>query len=134
MFRSNSNILNQRQREQEQANEERFLAIQIEDPEGIENLSEIVKVKGIDMLFFGPGDYSHGIGLTGQLDHPEIRKAREKVASAAISNGKFAGTVGSADNYKELAEMGYKFLNLGADVAVMRKGLKEISDKLSPET
>ena len=113
-----------------QANEERFVIVQIEDPEGIENMDDIAAVKGIDMLFFGPGDYSHALGIAGEFDHPEIDKARKLVASAAEKNGKFAGTVGSADNYKELVKMGYRFLNVGSDVGVMGKSLREIADKL----
>lgn len=114
-----------------QANEERFIAVQIEDPEGIRNLADIARVPGIDMLFFGPGDYSHRLGLTGQTNHPEVQKAREKVVSAALANGKFAGTVGNPDNCGGLVDIGYRLINIGADVAVMRKGLKEISDKLN---
>lgn len=113
-----------------QANEERFVTVQIEDPEGIENLDEIAEVKGIDMLFFGPGDYSHALGIAGEFDHPEIDKARKLVVSAAEKNGKFAGTVGTPDNYKELVNTGYSFLNVGSDVGMMGKGLREIEEKL----
>lgn len=113
-----------------QANEERFVIVQIEDPESIGNLDDIAAVKGIDMLFFGPGDYSHALGIAGEFDHPEIEKARKLVASAAEKNGKFAGTVGNAGNYKELVEMGYSFLNMGSDVGVMGKGFGEIAEKL----
>ncbi len=113
-----------------QANEERFVIVQIEDPEGIGNLDEIARVEGIDMLFFGPGDYSHALGIAGQFDHPEIGKAREQVVSAAIKNGKFAGTVGTVDGCKELVEMGYRFLNVGSDVGIMGKGLREAAGKL----
>ncbi len=113
-----------------QANEERFVIVQIEDPEGVENLDDIAKVPGIDMVFFGPGDYSHALGIAGQFDHPEIGNAREQVVSAAIKNGKFAGTVGTVDSYKELAGMGYRFLNIGSDVSIMGKGLREAAGRL----
>ncbi len=113
-----------------QANQERFVIVQIEDPEGIDNLEEIARVEGIDMLFFGPGDYSHALGLAGQFDHPEVDKARKKVLDAALSNGKFAGTVGTVDGYKELIEMGYRFLNVGSDVGIMGGGLRDAAGKL----
>ncbi len=113
-----------------QANEQRFVTIQIEDPEGIENLDEIAAVPGIDMLFFGPGDYSHSLGIIGQMNHPEVQKARKKVVEAAASNGKFAGTVGNPDNCGELAAMGYNFLNTGSDVGFLGKACREIAEKL----
>lgn len=99
-----------------QANENRFVIVQIEDPEPLDELDEIAELPGIDVLFFGPGDFSHGIGVPGEWDHPDIIKAREKVAEAAIKHGKFAGTVGSPDNLKSLIDMGYRFISMGADV------------------
>jgi 4-hydroxy-2-oxoheptanedioate aldolase len=99
-----------------QANERRFVSIQIEDPEPLDELEEIAALEGIDMLFFGPADFSQGIGAPGQWDHPALLKARKRVAEVAIKHGKFAGTVGSAGNLKELIDMGYRFINMGADV------------------
>jgi len=46
----------------EDANCKRFVTVQIEDPEPLEEIDEIASVDGIDMLFFGPGDFSQGIG------------------------------------------------------------------------
>ena len=45
------------------ANENRFIIFQIEDPEALEQIDEIAQVPGYDMLFFGPGDFSHSIGV-----------------------------------------------------------------------
>jgi 4-hydroxy-2-oxoheptanedioate aldolase len=79
-------------------------------------LDAIAAVPGIDMLFFGPGDFSHGIGAPGQFNHPKLLEARRRVVEAALTHGKFAGTVASPANLAELQDMGYRFLNLGADV------------------
>ena len=99
-----------------QANEQRFVSVQIEDPEPLAELDEIAAVPGLDMLFFGPGDFSHGIGAPGQWDHPEIAAARKAVADACKRHGKFAGTVGSPATLAAWVEMGYQFVSMGADV------------------
>ena len=99
-----------------QANEQRFVVAQIEDPEPLAELDEIAAVPGIDMLFFGPGDFSQGIGAPGAWGDPRIGDARRRVAEAAREHGKFAGTVGGLDNIQELIRMGYQFLSIGADV------------------
>ena len=44
------------------ANSERFNVVQIEDPEPLDELEEICALPGIDMIFFGPADFSQGIG------------------------------------------------------------------------
>jgi 4-hydroxy-2-oxoheptanedioate aldolase len=100
----------------QQANQERFVIIQIEDPEPLEELDQIARVPGIDMLFFGPGDFSHAIGEPGNFKHPRLIDARKRVAAAARVHGKFAGTVASAEYLPALTQEGYRFLNIGADV------------------
>ncbi|MDD3840539.1 MAG: aldolase/citrate lyase family protein [Clostridia bacterium] len=112
----------------EQANRERFVIVQIEDPEPLDELEEIGKVKGIDMIFFGPGDFSQGIGTPGQWDNPKIDETRRRVAEVAIKNGKFAGTVGGPGNLKQLTEMGYRFISVGADVVGLSEYCKNIVD------
>lgn len=110
----------------QQANEQRFVIIQIEDPEPLAELEAIAQVKGIDMLFFGPGDFSHSIGAPAQFDHPRVREARRRVAEVARKFGKFAGTLGGPENIEELAELGYQFLNLGADVVSLSRDCRAI--------
>jgi len=99
-----------------QANEDRFVAVQIEDPEPLEILDEIAAVPGYDMLFFGPGDFSHSIGKLGQMQAPEVVAARKAVAEAARKHGKFAGTTCAPDGVREMWDMGYQFLAVCADV------------------
>jgi 4-hydroxy-2-oxoheptanedioate aldolase len=89
-----------------QANEQRFVIIQIEDPEPMAELEEIAAVPGIDMLFFGPGDFSQGIGAPGRWDDPRLLDARRRVADAARKHGKFAGTVAGPGNLQELVGLG----------------------------
>ena len=99
-----------------QANERRFLMIQIEDPEPMADLDAICSLDGIDIIFFGPADFSHGIGTPGVWDNPELLRAKQLIAETAVKHGKFAGTVGGVGNMKELNDMGYQFISLGADV------------------
>jgi len=99
-----------------QANKERFVIVQIEDPEPLDDLDAIAALDGIDMLFFGPADFSQGIGSPGNWVHPALVDARRQVAEVAIKHGKFAGTTGSINNMNDLIKLGYKFINVGADV------------------
>lgn len=99
-----------------QANEERFVVVQIEDPEPLDELEEIAQLDGIDMLFFGAADFSQGIGTPAQWDNPKIAETRKRVAEVARKYGKFAGVPGGVGNFDELADMGYQFISVGADV------------------
>jgi len=109
-----------------QANERRFVIIQIEDPEPLAELDAICALPGIDIIFFGPGDFSQGIGAPGVWDHPELLRVRKLVAETAIKHGKYAGTVGGLNNMRELYDMGYRFLSIGADVLGLGAYFNEI--------
>lgn len=109
-----------------QANEQRFLVVQIEDPEPLDDLDAIAALDGIDMIFFGPGDFSHSIGHPGEFSHPMVVDTRKRVAEAARKHGKWAGTLGSPETMPDLVKLGYTFINIGADVL----GLNTYCDKL----
>lgn len=111
----------------ETANDARFVALQIEDPEPLEELDAIAALPGVDMLFFGPGDFSHAIGAPGDMSQPRLLETRERVAATARKHGKFAGTVGSAANLQELIGLGYQFISLGADVVALMQYFEEIA-------
>lgn len=123
-----------------QANEQRFVIIQIEDPEPLDQLEEIAQVEGIDMIFFGPGDFSQSIGAPGQFDHPLLLETRRRVAEVCRKYDKFAGIPASLANMGELIDMGYQFLNIGADVVglgqycnQLTSGWRERTAKYTPE-
>ena len=113
-----------------QANEERFTVVQIEDPEPLAELEEICALPGIDMIFFGPADFSQGIGAPCSAD-PRIDETRRLVAATARKHGKFAGTVGGVGNFDDLVKMGYTFISVGADVVALCNYFKEIVEKIS---
>src|SRR6476659_7637252 len=65
------------------ANEQTFVVVQIEDAESVARADEIAAVPGVDVLFFGPGDFSILSGFPGQMDHPTLTAAVQKVSEAA---------------------------------------------------
>ncbi len=113
----------------EYSNRERLTIIQIEDIEALEQIDEIAALAGIDMLFFGPADFAHSLGIPTQTGDEKVTKARIKVAETARKYGKFAGTVGNPGNVKELYDMGYRYVNLCADVAILGRNFREVMEK-----
>ena len=99
-------------------NENRLVIVQIEDPEPLSELDKICQLDGIDMIFFGPGDFSHAIGHPAEFDHPEIHRVRKYIVETAHKYGKFAGTV-SVPSLEQCYLEGYDFVNCGADVAAI---------------
>ena len=117
-----------------QANEQRFIILQIEDPEPLDELEAIAALEGYDMLFFGPGDFSQGIGAPGDWNHPKLLEARQRVAEVANKHGKFAGTTATINNMEEFIDLGYKFLSIGADVVGMNNYYNHLITEFSNRT
>lgn len=110
------------------ANRQRFVIVQIEDPEPMADLDAIAQLDGIDILFFGPGDFSQGIGEPGNFDHPKIAEARRRIVQTARRHGKFAGTVASCATLAATVAMGYQFVSVGADVVALAESFRRVAD------
>ncbi len=97
-------------------NRERFTIVQIEDPEPLNELEEIIKLKGIDVVFFGPSDFAQGIGFPGDFNHPRVMGIKKEIIRLCKKYQRYAGTVATIANFRETMEMGYHFITVGADV------------------
>ncbi|MBM3734838.1 MAG: aldolase [Acidobacteria bacterium] len=113
----------------EHANANTFTIVQIEDPEALDQVEEIVAAPGVDLVFVGPADLSHGLGVPGQMRDPRIVKCLEDVAAACKKHGKHWGTPSSPENAPRLLEMGARFLACGADVLGMSAYFRDIRSK-----
>ncbi|MHC4155203.1 MAG: HpcH/HpaI aldolase family protein [Planctomycetota bacterium] len=54
----------------------------IEDRDGVRNIDEILSVKGIGAVMFGPYDYSFACGQGGNQHHPKVIEGWDKVKKA----------------------------------------------------
>jgi len=63
------------------------ILILIEKKGAVENLEEILSTKGVDMVQFGPSDYSISIGKPDQERSPEVQKVHRHVIETALKRG-----------------------------------------------
>lgn len=110
-----------------QQNRETLIICQIETKTAVMNATEIGRVKGVDVLFFGPGDFAHSLGVPGQSGHPDVLAGMKSVASAAAAAGKAWGTVAtSREAYLTAVKLGARFVCPGGDVRTLNLGLQEL--------
>jgi 2-keto-3-deoxy-L-rhamnonate aldolase RhmA len=99
--------------------------IQIESPSAVERASEIAALDGADVLFVGPTDLSHSLGVPGQFTSPVYLTALETVVTAANGAGKATGIllrdIGALPRHLEL---GFRFIALGSDDAFVAQGAR----------
>jgi 4-hydroxy-2-oxoheptanedioate aldolase len=113
----------------EAANRETFIIIQLERPSAVDQVEAIAAVPGVDILMLGPADYSVLSGIPGQFDHPLVREAKQRIATAAHQAGIHWGTTcGSPRQIEESLELGARFICHGADILAVKRGFEQVRD------
>jgi 4-hydroxy-2-oxoheptanedioate aldolase len=105
---------------------ERILGIvQIESPLAVANAAAIAAVDGVDVLFIGPSDLTHSLGVPGLFDAPVYLHALATVVRACREHGKAAGILlGSADALDRYRDLGFTFIGLGSDGGFVADGAR----------
>ncbi len=109
------------------ANEEIAMIMQIEHKDAIANLDAILRVEGVDGVFIGPLDLSGSMGITGQLDHPQMIAALDEYRAACRAHKKSAGLHiirPNEANVRRALDEGYTMLALGLDNVFMEQSAR----------
>lgn len=110
------------------ANDETLLLVQIETADGLRQAEEIAALDGIDGLFLGPNDMSSALGCWPPVwkDQPAVlADAIARIPTVARAHGKCAGImVPNAEAANQCIALGYEFISLTSDSALMEQGIK----------
>jgi 4-hydroxy-2-oxoheptanedioate aldolase len=104
----------------DRSNDQILGVVQIESVQAASEAAEIAAIDGVDVLFVGPRDLSHDLGVPGQVTAPEFLDALELVRAAAQKYGKACGLLvndGAAAQAK-IAE-GWTFVAIGSDSTLL---------------
>lgn len=94
-----------------QANRETLVVIHIETAAAVEQLSEIVRVPDIDVIFIGPTDLSHSYGVPGETSHPDVQRAIDHiVAVVAEADAELGIMVGNATAARQWEARGARYI------------------------
>ncbi|HSB41316.1 MAG TPA: aldolase/citrate lyase family protein [Methylomirabilota bacterium] len=103
-----------------QALDDAVVAIMIEKASAVENLEALLSVKGVDMVQFGPADYSMSIGLSGQWNHPQVVEAERHVIRTALRLGIAPrAEISHPGEAKPYLDLGVRHFCMGWDVSVL---------------
>ena len=95
----------------------------IETAKGMENIDEILDVKGLDAIIVGPYDLSASIGKTAQFESKEFLNALDKIyKSAKIKNIPLGIHVveASRQELQTRVDEGYQFIAFSIDSVMLR--------------
>lgn len=94
--------------------------IMVEKKSAVERLDEILSVPGIDMVQWGPSDYSMSVGLAGQRGSPEVKAAERRVFETAIRMGvPPRAEIASPDQARYYLDLGVRHFSLNTDTSIL---------------
>lgn len=100
--------------------------IQLESLAAIEAADEIAAIEGVDVVFVGPADLSHSMGMPGQYHEPVFVQALERVVAACRAHGKAPGILLGADALGWELELGFTFIGIGSDGGLLQAGAQQL--------
>ena len=107
------------------SNKQIFIGILVEGEEGLNNLENICKVPGIDMVYLGIYDISQSVGVHGDVRNPKVIKVVQECINIIHSQGLIAGSVARDREYLELLiASNFNFLSYRVDCAILMEGFE----------
>jgi 2-keto-3-deoxy-L-rhamnonate aldolase RhmA len=114
------------------------VAIMVEKAALVEQLEETLAVPGIDMIQWGPSDYTMSSGLYTQRNYAaQVKKVERQVVETCLRMGVPPRIeLQNLDNVEYYLEMGVKHFRIGHDLAILRaywksqgEGLRKLIEK-----
>ena len=100
---------------------DRILGVfQVESRAAVAAIDELAAIDGVDVLFVGPADLSHDMGIPGEFADPGFVTALDHVAATAKAHGKAAGIlVREAAEVAAYRARGFAFIGIGSDAGMI---------------
>ena len=104
-----------------------LLALQIEGAEGIRNLEDVLAVAGGEVVVVGPYDLSQSLGRPGEIDHPEVIHAIERIVETVQERGRHVGIyAGDVETARKWIALGVQFIALSVDTAIYYQACRKL--------
>ena len=99
--------------------------VQVENPTMVADADEIAALPEVDVLFVGPADLSHGLGIPGRFDDATYLDALRTVVAACDRHGKAAGIlIYDAAALPAHLDLGFRFIGLGSEGSFVSGGAR----------
>jgi 2-keto-3-deoxy-L-rhamnonate aldolase RhmA len=114
-----------------QAMRDVVIEVMIESETAVKNLDAILSVKGIDMVHFGPSDYSLSVGKIGQDKSPEVQRVHMGMIEKALGKGVRPRVVVSTwEEAQQYVRMGVRDFCVGNDLGILYRWCRTTGEKM----
>lgn len=116
----------------EKANDETAVILQAESAEAVDNIDDIVSLKGLDAILVGPYDLSASLGKPGEINDPLVQKAINKIIKSCKKANVRMGFFGvSAEAVLPYKQKGFTLLTVGVDTAFIIKSASQTLSEMN---
>jgi 2-keto-3-deoxy-L-rhamnonate aldolase RhmA len=106
------------------ANDSILIIAKLESRQAIDNAESILSVPGIDVALVTAFDLSLDMGFAGEVEHPEIAAAMNKVQAICKRLGKVAGCAAfTPDIARQRVTESYRFIQYSWDIGLLQEAL-----------
>jgi 2-keto-3-deoxy-L-rhamnonate aldolase RhmA len=99
------------------ANSAISLIVQIETPEAVSNIDQILTTEGINGIYIGPSDLASFMGLPAQTNHPNVMQVMDGVIGRARAHSiPFGLPTWSEEECLSFVRKGAQLLTVGSDL------------------
>jgi 2-dehydro-3-deoxyglucarate aldolase/4-hydroxy-2-oxoheptanedioate aldolase len=114
-----------------EANDQIMLIVQVETPQAVANIEEILSVPGIDGIFIGPADLASFMNVVTQTSHPEVESVLDHLIQKARAHRMpFGLPTWTPEECESYVKRGACLLTIGSDLSFMgnaaRSGLSAV--------
>jgi 4-hydroxy-2-oxoheptanedioate aldolase len=106
------------------AEQELSLILQVETASALSTLDSILETKGVDGIFFGPGDLAASMGHAGEPGHVEVKSAVLDGIRRVSEAGSAAGLLTTDPEFAtQCLDAGAKFVAVGVDANSLARSM-----------
>jgi len=115
----------------EWANANTLVIIQPETQLALDNIEKLVSIPGVDGVMIGPNDLSLSLGISGELKHPRMVEAYERVIAGCRKHGIAPGVhLMDMEWAKDWIGKGMRFLTYYNEIRFLMEGAKNAAKQL----
>jgi 4-hydroxy-2-oxoheptanedioate aldolase len=108
------------------------VVVQLEAADAVHEAAAVAGTEGVDVVFIGPYDLSQSVGHPGELDHPDVVAAGERLADQIAPHAALGVYVERPEQVARWRATGATFLTLRTDGRIFLDGCRETLDRFLP--
>jgi len=109
----------------QEANEHVLVVPIIESVQAVRQVPMMCQVDGVELMWFGPADFSSTAGFRGQWEGPGVAEQILRLKDTIRAAGKHCGLIATGiENIHERQAQGFRGIGLGTDAGMLLRSLK----------